>query len=155
MAITVPVSAPKVYDAAGVAHYPEGASQTFKTGAFLKLDTNALVPAAADDLGLLIAAQDATGTTGAKIACYKITGNTTIEIGVNSTTGVTVGTSYGFVLSGTTALLDGTETTAVRLEVVETNLQPAGKMGVVGTDTNARVLARPLPGTADTYWVGV
>jgi hypothetical protein len=155
MAITVPLGAPKVYDPAGVAHYPEAASQTFKAGAFLKFDTGTLVPAAADDVGLMIAAQDATGVTGNLTAVHKITGNTTIEIGVNSTTGVTVGTSYGFVLSGTTALLDGTETTAVRLEVVQTNLLPAGKMGVVGTDTNARVLCRPLPGTADTYWVGV
>jgi hypothetical protein len=127
---TIPVSPPKVIDPQGVFHYPEGASQTFKVGDLLKLSSNLLVPAAADDGGLLIAAQKASGTSGTMIACYKLAANTEIEIGVNSTTSVTVGTSYGFTLSGTTALL-------------------------VGTDTNARVIVRPLAGTADTNWIGI
>lgn len=155
MAVTIPTQNLKVYDPAGVLHAPEGASQTFKQGQLVKFSSGKLVAADADDAGLMIAAQDATGTTDTMLAYYKLTSSTEIEISVATTGAAAVGTAYGFTLvsSTTIPLLDVSETIATRFRVVRINLLPAGTFGVVGTDTTARVVVTPFGGA--TAWIGI
>lgn len=145
---TIGLRALQVYSPNGVIHLPEAASQTFKKGQLLTVASNAVAAAVADAVQLVVAAEDATGTTGNKVACYKVGSTTQFEISVLTTGAAAVGVAYGFSVASGVNQIDTTDTVNKRFKVTEINLAPATEFGIVGTDTNARVRAQPVLQTA-------
>lgn len=131
-----------------IAHYGEGASQTFKKGDPLIFGSDAdeehLVKVAGSDPGAIIgfAAEDATGTKGTKIAVYladdlarflvHVADSQTLDVNMLKAAG------YGIVADGTNSIwrLDTSETTA-KIFKVRALVDAHG-------DVNGRVIASVL-----------
>src|SRR6266850_2656830 len=117
--------------------FPEAASQTFKLGALVALDSAGnIAECGADPTGILgVVAADASGTTGADVTVW-IADDETVFVGNLSGTSTSdrrdVGKDFGVVKTGNNWLIDKTDLANRRVVIVDLDRRDA-----VG-DTNAR-----------------
>jgi hypothetical protein len=132
---------------------PEAATQSFKKGSVVKVGSNAVsVFAAAADVQLAIATEDATGTTGNKVALAKVGPTTLIEMSTDATAlaATQIGQCFALEISGGIPLVDlsggALNTGNARVKIVEILLGGPGEQaqfGIIG-DTGCRVLVTPV-----------
>jgi len=131
-------------------HYPESASQSFRVGDVLVLDTVAgkqmkCKKAGADPIPVLgVAADSASGVEGTRIGVYVATAQSEFRAMTDSSTtlpNTAIGTQFGIVEDSTNFVwrVDQSETTNKRVVITEVpNLNGNGTYG----DTNAEVVFR-------------
>ncbi len=140
---------------ASVQAFPEAAAQTFKKDDICKIVAGSITVAntPATDVGLVIAAQDATGVTGNKVMAKRLDEKSTLEITLFHATPASavmaqsdVGTAYGWVitaLQGTnTFVLNKADVTNLRFKVIEILLGPVAEKGAIA-DLYPRVKVTP------------
>lgn len=151
---TIPVGKIKLVNPPQTITVFEAASQTFKSGDLVKVATaGAAVSVAstpATDVGLAVAAADASGVTGARIEIYRIQPETIFEMTLSGVfAAANRGVSYGWVLSGSIFVIDQTNTTNLRFKVAHELGEPLAINGQIG-DTTIRVRAVPVYDTGAT-----
>lgn len=135
----------QIVGGAKIIHLPEDASQSFKKGQIIKVASDVLTATTdAADVQLVIAAEDATGTTGNLTAVYKVLPQTEIEANLSGTAAATdQNAAFGITTTSNITTLVRTDTTNRRFKVSQVGLAPTIINGAAG-DTNWRVRAFPV-----------